>query len=397
MESHTVPYGICERIFRIAFFQFAVQSVGWIEQMLIYVYRMCERKGCPAAFDDKRMDQSLEIFKRLGAKEHYVIPEDGKANIHMITMRASDLEQEITRHGGQWVKVENEYRIIPPKTHSEEWDSFQKECLLNKTGWSLQERLVRGEMRQVIVTCENAHLVDEWQKTCFLHIHYPFIRHRERAGFYLGMKKDCAFYDLRGTRYSQGTPSEKGTYLTADAVLKKLQALGYKTPNIWVSGSCKTASIGAYLKMKYHEQGINFVSEQSYIDLETEMIDHQPWPARLFAKWNLSALNSRDIPSDVAPEVTEDYYNTAKKWENLSLSKKGKVVIIHANKDGTLPEGAEKRYFDLAQRVNTQVYLRYFNGPEGVNAHNVSCFTDRNLHREFMQIVFGHVKPDQVQ
>src|SRR3990167_4086011 len=104
MESHTVPYGICERIFRIAFFQFAVQSVGWIEQLLIYVYRMCERKGCPAAFDDKRMDQSLEIFKRLGAKEHYVVPEDGQANIHMITMRASDLEKEITRHGGQGVK-----------------------------------------------------------------------------------------------------------------------------------------------------------------------------------------------------------------------------------------------------------------------------------------------------
>ena len=368
-----------------------MKAAGWLEQVIIYIYRCCERCDCPPSFDEARMDHSLEIFRGLGAKDHHLLQEGGQASIHMITMKASDLQNILKQKGAKWVKLGNEFVILPPKNPSADWGQFQKEYLLNKTGWFLADR----NGRKVIVTCENADLVNAGQKNCFLHIHYPFIRQRNRAGFYLGMMKDCAFYDVPGVRNSKGTPSEKGFYLSSEAALAKLLSLGFSPSDIWVSGSCKTASVAAYLKKKYHAQGINFVSEQGYIDLEKEMIDSQSWIPRLFAKWNLDALKSRDIPSDVAPHVEEDHFNTEKKWKNLPLMRRGKVVIINAKNDRTIPPGAETRYFELAKKVNEQVFLRYFDSPPGMNGHNGSCYDDPNMKREFIKIVFDRVKPDE--
>ena len=102
------------------------------------------------------------------------------------------------------------------------------------------------------------------------------------------------------------------------------ETLGYSPSQIWVPGSCKTASIAAHLKKKYHEQGINFISEQSYIDLEKEMLDSQIWIVRLFAKWNLIALKARDIPSAIGSEIEEDNFSTEKKMGKTFSFKKGK-------------------------------------------------------------------------
>jgi len=384
-----VKYGICERIFRACVFQYAVYTVGWIEKILFYLYRSCSQcTPCPTPLDEKRMARSEEIFKKLGAQEHFVIPEDGRAKIHMITMKASDLEKILHDNGARWERVFDEYLIIPPDSPDEDWDKFQKGCLLNKTGWFLAEREIEGEKRQVIVTCENADLVEEDKKICFLHVQTPFVRERHRAGFYLGMKKDCCFYDDRGVRKSQGVASEKGSYLTLEAVYEKFaEVMGCTPDQVWISGSCRGACIAAHLKRKYHGQGINFVSEQSFSSLEKDMINSQSCIPRLFARWNLDALKSRDIPKNLGPE--EDYFSTEKKWENLPKQDRGKVVLIEARNDHTLPKDAGERYIQLAQKVNEKVYPIYFTSPPGTNGHNEACLRDENMHREFLKAIFA--------
>ena len=43
IHSHSVSYGLFERVFRAAYFQYAVKSAGWLEQVIIYIYRCFEK------------------------------------------------------------------------------------------------------------------------------------------------------------------------------------------------------------------------------------------------------------------------------------------------------------------------------------------------------------------
>lgn len=116
LQIVSVKYGVIERIFRTTVFQFAVYSAGWIEKLIFFIYRACvNRTFCPEPFSGKRMNGSLDILRALGAKDKYVIPEDGKAKIHMISMKSSDFENIIKSKGGQWIREGNEFIIIPPE------------------------------------------------------------------------------------------------------------------------------------------------------------------------------------------------------------------------------------------------------------------------------------------
>lgn len=381
-QNLSVSYGVFERVFRTTVFQFAVYSAGWIEKVIFFIYRACvNRTYQPEPFSDKRMNDSLDVLRALGGKDKFVIPADGKSKIHMITMRSSDLENIIKKKGGQWIKEGNEFIIIPPKQKDQDWLDFQKNYLLNKTGWFVAQR----KDRQVIVTCEHADLVDR-RTLCFLHIHNPMARERGRAAFYLGMQKNCAFYDPSGVQQSVGIPSEKRSYLDAEAVFGQLLKQGYSPNQIIVSGPCRSAAIAFHLKKKYHQEGVNCISEQGFISLEEDMIDPQLWPVRMFAKWNLSALKSRDIPHHIGPE--EDYFNTRKKLETLPFSTEGKVIFVHCKEDYTLPEGIENQWIELATKVNKQVYLLDFCVPNGKNGHNESCLKDPQLRKKLIAVIF---------
>jgi hypothetical protein len=384
-KNHEPLYGPLERIFRAAYFQFAVQKAGWIEQFLIWVYRGSEtKKFCFVPhFDGKRMDNTLESLKAIGGTEFYVHPPGAK--IHMMVFTAQALEAKLNFFGARWVKEGKQYIITPPSSPTPEWDSFKK-VLLQKTGWQETER--------GIVTCDNANLVDGKQKQCFLHIYYPFIRLgspkvSSRLGFYLGMKQDCCFYDPRGTRKSLGTPSEKGFYLDAVAVMEKLKG-GYAVSNIWVSGSCKTAPIAAYIKAKYHSQGIHCAVEQAWVDLQSEMLNKQSWIPRKFAEWNLSALECRDKVTKDAAGPVEDKFNTRRKWEALPRNN-GKVVTIYTPTDKTVPAGAHDRFHQLASQVSHKAHSLSFTAPPGKDGHIISCLSDPNFVRRFTEVIFSDV------
>jgi hypothetical protein len=380
MVSQIKPYyGPCERIFRTCVFQLAVYTNGFIEKLLVYLYRACSKKTtCPTMVDQKRIEESLKILKAIGGNEHHIPTRDGQATVHAMTFKATQLEQTINNLGGQWVKEDNQFVIIPPTHPSPEWNELERSFL--KLGWNKKDNK--------IVTCDQADQVKPNQY-CFLHVHspgHPFAWDRQRVGFILGMKQDFAGYDPRGLLQSTGTPSERGYYLDAEAVMDTLLET-YQADQIWVSGTCKGAATAAHLKKLHHDKGVNFISEQGFADMQDDVIAATPWIARKFALWNLDALKSRDINIADAPE--EDYFSTRHKWERLIKNERGKVVLIHAEHDETLKAGAEMRYLELAQRVNAQVVQLGFSTPTGVNGHNIGCLAIPNLRRELVETIFA--------
>jgi hypothetical protein len=371
-------YGPLERVFRTCVFQLAVYTNGFIEKLLVYLYRACSKKTpCPTMVDERRIEESLKILKGLCGQEHFIPTRDRQATVHAMTFKANQLEEKINHLGGQWVCQGNRFVIIPPEVPSTEWNELERSFL--KLGWNKKDNK--------IVTCDQADQVTPNQY-CFLHVHspgHPFAWDRQRVGFVLGMKQDFCGYDPRGLLQSKGTPSERGYYLDAEAVMDQVLTK-YQADKIWVSGTCGGAATAAHLKRRHHDQGVNFISEQSFADMQDDVIAATPWIARKFALWNLDALKSRDITLADAPE--EDYFSTRHKWEHLRKDEQGKVVLIHAAHDETLKPGAETRYLELARRVNTHVTQLEFSTPLGVNGHNVGCLEVPDLRRRLVDTIF---------
>ncbi|NGX39365.1 MAG: hypothetical protein KR126chlam1_00691 [Chlamydiae bacterium] len=380
-------YSLMERAFRTTVFQYAVYPVGWVERGLIAFYRSGKKKTCcPPPIDPVRMERSLGILKTLGGKEAFVIPEDGNAKIHMMTLKAEDLEERIIERGGTWEKRENCFVIIPPEDGSLEWKEFEANCLLNKTGWKKES--IDG--KEVIVTSKNADLVKQHQYWA-LHSHsagFPFVQERERIGFWLGMKQNICLYDQRGIWKSDGIASEKGHYLDIEAVYKQLVSeQGPRPSEVVLTGSCGGVLLAAHLKRLHHEEGIHIISEKSFVDLVKEMIDPQHFLPRWIAKWNLDAIKSRDIPQSIGPE--EDNFSIENKWKGLPFSVEGKVIIVQARNDQTLSKGAEHRLEALARKVNKEVSLLYFSPPVGIDGHNGFCLRDSAFHRPLVESIFA--------
>jgi hypothetical protein len=410
-KEESPSYTIIERIFRICVFQFSVYAYGLLEKGIMRLFQMARKsEWFPDMFNEKRAQRSLDLFKSLGAKQHFVATADGKANIHMITLQAQDLENKLHSYGARWEKmtvVSDVYKepkeviaIVPPvqletKIDGLSWEMFEKQVLA-KFSWK-RERvgMTDGSEQDVIVTCDSASAVNtEGDKQCFLYCHSPggpFIRDRQRAGFYLGMKQDVCFFDHRGSWLSTGSPSEAGYYLDIEAVYQKMIEVGsYRPSQVWAVGFCGGSPIAAHLKSKYHHEGMNFVEEQGFSDLRKDMLDHQPWPARWLAYFALDALKSRDI-SDACPQKPhEDYFNTEEKWSRLSPYQGigGKVILIHASNDTTLGKDAPDRFLELARRVSRKVGSLFFSSPEGTDGHNASFFEYETARRQFIEMVF---------
>lgn len=398
VKQSTARYTLIERIFRTCVFQTAVYSYGFVEKCAIYLYRACVDKTlCPRLFNPERLESSLNIFRALGAEEHFVTPDDQKASIHMMHFKATELEKQIVSKGGSWQKIrlddgeQNEVlAILPPSLPSARWEELEKN-FLSKMGWEKRTTSHRGRKEEVLVTCNEASLIDPSKHFCFLHCHSSgnsFAQERKRAGFFLGMKQDICFFDQRGIGKSKGAASEAGYYLDSEAVYAQLLSLHpYTASQIWITGSCQGAAMGAHLKSKYHGSGINFVAEQSFSSMERDVIDNTPMLARYLAKRNLTALKSRDIPDHLKPK--EDYFSAAKKWRSLSYytGSGGKCAIIHALNDTTLAPDTQNRYFRLVERVNAQRLLIEYTSKEK-NGHEGSTLDSVHVRTKLTQFIF---------
>lgn len=391
-----------ERIFRTSYFRIAAISDGWVEKEAYRLYLSMSKSTCsPAVFDGQRAERSLSLFKAIGTTTAQVIPNDGKASIQMMNLKAKDFEHILKGYGAKWEKKElrtvegKPYTafVIIPNPANTAWKSFAED-ILTKFNWKEEELTqTNGEKLRGIVTSENADLITEPDSPkVFFFCHSPsssFIYERTRAAYYLGMKQDVCMYDNRGIWKSTGSPTEAGFYLDAEKVLEELlHTHSYSLADIWVGGKCSGAHVAAHLKAKYHEQGLNFFAEGSFINVRRDFVSSLDPISRYVYDRCVRSIKM-DPQSPAVSGIKEVDFDIERLWEGLSLKAQlGKVVLIHAVNDQRLAKEAHLAFEALAAKVNAHTQSILFTSQDLEDPHADMCLNYADVKREFAKSIF---------
>ncbi len=386
-------YSLGERILRTAVFQIGV-GAGYIERSLMWVYKVFSKMSpFQTVLDTQKAEGALHSYRNLGGQIEFVVPQDGKAKIQILCIKAADLEQKLKRLGARWEKIPQVsssplLAIIPPAFINEEWRNLEKDLL--KLKWKKRTVSMNdGETREVIVTCEDAEAVKSENPHLFIHANsasVSFTMLTRRVGFYLGCKQDICFYDPRGTWKSSGVASEAGYYNDIKAVYEKVKS-HYPPHRIWVSSACGGSAPAAYLKSLTHDQGINFIFENGFTSLYKDYIEQENRLVRYFAKRYRAGLESRDIDPQQKPPETG--FNVFELWKELKMTDIGKVIVVNALNDQRLPKAVADRNVALVSRVNSHVHHISFRSTTK-DPHIDRYFNYADSRAKALQCIFSH-------
>lgn len=139
--------------------------------------------------------------------------------------------------------------------------------------------------------------------------------------------------DYRGYGKSEGTPSERGTYLDAEAAWRHVvNAMGVPPDRIVVFGRSLGGSIAAWLAQKHTPRLL--VLESAFTSMRAEAAALYPWlPARLFVG---------------------DMYDTEKFVQDVKCP----VLVIHSPDDEIVPYAHGQRLFALAHDPKRFLQIR---------------------------------------
>jgi len=371
------------RVLRIPVYRLALQN-DFIARIFIRIYNFFSSwSGCGVGaiklFNEKRAEDSLQRFIDLGAKIELIEPQDGKGKIQMMTLKAQDLEEKIKAFGASWNSVNMEDQevlaITPPSNLTKEWELFKEKLL----------HLRFTEKNGMIITSSYADKIDHVSSPkCFFYTHTTstsFISDWKRAGFYLGAKQDICFYDNGNIWKNSGRiVSESSFYLEADSVLQKLIP-HYELDQIWVGGSCGGAPLAAYIKAKYHQEGINFFSEQAFVSLEE-------FKKPMSSTIDYYLKRSLEDPGQVKEDYPQEcQFDLKKLWQDLQLMDRGKIVVIEVENDEHLSQDNYKQYIECAQKINHHVFHVKFTSQKTWR-HSDDFFNDQKQQGAFWNAVF---------
>jgi hypothetical protein len=385
-----VPYGPIAKILKVPVFRLALGNDPF-SQLLISVYNFFSRlwpgqSRSFRSFDPAIAERSVDRFVALGAQTQFVVPRDGRGEIQMMTFKAQDLEKRIVAAGGSWerrvIEQREVFAIVPPEKEGADWFNLKEK--LSHFGWR--------EEQGMLITCDCADAIpDDAPTQCFLYTHSTsgsFASDWKRAGFYIGAKQDFCFFDNGNTWKNNGRPpSEESFYLEIDAVFDEI-ANRYPMDQLWVGGSCGGAPVAAYLKRRFHDQGINFFSEQSFADLNDFVEPISPF----FAPRVKGCLNDQPLPEDMEHRPPACQFGVAKLWENLPRYEapgKGKFILVQVRDDEHIKPEAYQRYLHLAHKINADVKHLLYSSTSNWH-HSDDFFRYETPRRQFVQAVFGH-------
>ncbi len=386
-EVVTPPFFIA-KILKVPVFRLSLgQDI--ISRICIFCYnffsKICSRfTKSFSNFDPKIAQRSLERFSSLGADVRFVTPRDGKGKIQMMTFKAMDLEKNIAGLGGSWKRVNLQGKevlaILPPENQSKAWLEFKEK--LKHFRWKEEEGM--------LITCNCADVIPENSpKKCFLFAHTTssaFISDWERAGLYIGAKQDLCFFDNGNTWKNTGrAPSEESFYLEIEAVYEIIKDL-YPPQHLWIGGSCGGAPLAAYMKRRLHHQGVNCFIEKGFADMDDFVKPISPF----FAPLVKGSLKSQDLPEDMVDRPPSCQFSAEKLWQPLSQyqgTEGGKVIIVHAENDDNISQGACDRYLNLAKKVSSKVKYISYNSTSKWR-HGGNFFVYETPKRQFMQYLF---------
>jgi hypothetical protein len=402
VEKEPYFFNLLARIIRVCVFKFAVIK-SFFERFLINRYQNAMVSGSLCKYmgniDDVRVDQSAKILEDLGAKSVYIVPEDKKACVDTMLIKASTLKEKIESFGGKWEKRGSELVIVPPEKKSKDWNEFYKNTLL-KMYWDEETR----DGKKVLVTSKNANLhsdIDDPDKktNCvfFSNLAISYALRRRRIAYYVGLGLDVCLYDPRGIRKSEGIASEKGIYLDTEAAASYLfDHLGYLPEKTAIVASCGATFAGTHLYRKYHDLGkrINLVFEHSPLSMQ-HVVNRQGWLVSLIAKNACSYIKDSDDPDHL-----QDGLNTLEKFETIkpvTTDDKGYAVLMYTVGDSTTPKSDVVTYGELIERSGRLKAYVLRNDPRDVAKHNEQIvdphilypFLNPKIQEQMLRVMFA--------
>jgi alpha-beta hydrolase superfamily lysophospholipase len=187
----------------------------------------------------------------------------------------------------------------------------------------------------------------------FCHGNAGNISHRmDSIRIFHGLGFSVLIFDYRGYGHSEGKPSEKGTYLDAEAAWNYLIVEKQKSPDrIILFGRSLGAAIAAESARRHYPAGI--ILESSFISVPEMGTHYYPWiPVRLLSKFD---------------------YTTIDKIKSITCPK----LIIHSPDDEIVPFEHGRRLFENAGQSKEFLQIK--------GSHNEGFLTSGNLYIEGLE------------
>jgi hypothetical protein len=359
----------------------------------------------------READYYLKILEELGGVRNQKRTDDDLAIIEYMILTNENLEKVVNDKGGEWKKLRlscldenicsykidenaNEiFNVIFCKEDipSQEWNRFYIRVMKELKWDEITIVDERGINKKAYVTYKG-EIGEGNSKKCFLRCHSPgrsYPMEMKYIGLHLGIKSNVCVFDYRGTYNSYGKPSEGGYYLDADAVFNELiQYYDYDTKNIWVTGFSLGGAVAAYIKMKYHHLGVNYIGENTFCSLK-ELLFMQCWFADFAGNLGLPSILSHD--SEITSLVKQDYFDTREKFKKLENSGKfgGTVIVVSTEGDNIVPKEEAEKLCLSAGRFGKSYHLVCNKKDDIHDGHMDRPVEDSNVWEKYSGIIFS--------
>jgi fermentation-respiration switch protein FrsA (DUF1100 family) len=394
-------------LLRICVFQIGEYKSGYFARLIVkFLKRHFDLLDKNLPLTSQVLESFILTLEDLGGIRSFKVPADGLANIDFMLLTYENVKQRIEQAGGKWLEIAIEpdmgpifkeadaahqnphyLHLIIADQETPDWAAFCKNTLY-KLGWEKAEvEFSNGVKKRALITNYSREKFPERKRACFLRCHSPgrsYGMDQKYVGYHLSLKRDLCLFNHRGTHRSRGKPSEGGYYLDADSLFQELQNThSYKPEQIWVAGFCLGAAVAAYLKAKYHEQGIHYVGENTFTSLESA-IRHQIWPVRVMGIIGIDEIRSSD-PA-ITSLVEQDSFNTLHKFNKLKKQSGSFAIIIETFGDDILPRNSSLDLFS-AIKQNSQAFHLIHQSHCDSNPHSDEVFTSEKIQDEYERII----------
>jgi fermentation-respiration switch protein FrsA (DUF1100 family) len=187
----------------------------------------------------------------------------------------------------------------------------------------------------------------------FCHGNAGNISHRlESISIFHKLGLSVLIFDYRGYGNSQGNPSERGTYLDAEAAWNHLIEVKKKSPDrIIIFGRSLGAAIAADIALRHRPAGL--ILESSFLSVPEMGKKYYPWiPVRLLSKYDYSIID---------------------KIQSISCPK----LIIHSPDDEIVPFEHGNSIYEKAHQPKEILEIK--------GGHNEGFLISGNLYIEGLQ------------
>jgi alpha/beta superfamily hydrolase len=398
-------------LFRSCVFQLGMYQSGlWAKVIVKLIKNRYDIPYRHLSLTSANLNDFIDRLEDLGGRRAFKTTVDGNAKIDYMILAFDRVKERIEQKGGKWVEIAivpnkdaSNYKAADPSDkspphyiraiysdhESPEWTAFFKNTL-NHFEWEEAVIAFPDSKKSAYITFYSPSKPPETTRACFLRCHSPgrsYGMDESYIGKHLSLNQDLCLFNYRGTHQSTGVPSEGGYYLDTETLYQELISThSYQPEQIWVTGFSLGGAVAGYLKAKYHDQGINYVGENTFSSLE-DIVAFQPWPINILGKRIFHAICSTE-PS-IQEMTEEDYFNNLKKFSNLKSGVKNSIsIIINTDHDPIVPENSADLLYSTMKKCGNAFKITHKSVSKS-NPHGDDLYNDAKVWQEYASIILN--------